>query len=83
LIVANLSGDDLILCQITSKTVGDNCAITLGENDFVSGNLSAESNIRPNKLFTADRNIILYKIGQLKPSKLKQVINKITDIFQN
>ncbi|MDJ0633262.1 MAG: hypothetical protein QNJ34_08750 [Xenococcaceae cyanobacterium MO_188.B29] len=46
------------------------------------GGLNQNSNIRPNRLFTADQGIILYKAGQLKVDKLKEVINKIIDIFQ-
>lgn len=81
LVIADLKGDDLILCQITSKNVNDNYSMILKNSDFISGSLQTESNIRPNKIFTADKSIILYKIGQLKPSKLKQVINKVAGLF--
>ena len=37
--------------------------------------------IRPNKLFTADKSIVLYKIGSLKESKIKEVENGIVDMF--
>lgn len=37
--------------------------------------------IRPNKLFTADKSIILYKIGSLKESKIKEVEKGIITIF--
>ena len=82
LIMAKLKGDDVILCQITSKNVNDNYSINLKESDFLNGSLQIESNIRPNKIFTADENIILYKIGQLKPSKLEQVTDRIIKLFQ-
>ena len=54
LIVATLTGDDVILCQITSKNVSDTYAVPLTSADFVSGTLHQDSNIRPNRLFTAD-----------------------------
>ena len=66
LVLAVLQGDDLILCQITSKSIKDNYAIPVDENDFESGSLNQESNIRPNRLFTADNHIILYRIGNIK-----------------
>jgi len=47
------------LSQITSKNIKDNYAIPVDENDFESGSLNLESNIRPNRLFTADNHIIL------------------------
>lgn len=82
LVIASLQGDDLILCQITSQTVSDRYAIPIANSDFSDGGLNQNSNIRPNRLFTADRNIILYKAGQLKPEKLSETIAKIVEIIQ-
>jgi mRNA interferase MazF len=82
LVVADLKGDDLILCQITSQAVSDSYAIAVTNLDFASGGLNKNSNIRPNRLFTADQRIILYKAGQLKAEKLKEVTNKIIEILQ-
>ncbi|MCM0594242.1 MAG: type II toxin-antitoxin system PemK/MazF family toxin [Gloeotrichia echinulata IR180] len=81
-VVANLRGNDLILCQITSQTVSDEYAINIDNSDFSTGGLNQISNIRPNRLFTADESIILYKAGQLMPEKLEEVIVKIIEILQ-
>jgi len=81
LVIAALEGDDVILCQITSKSVSDNYSIPLSLSDFKSGTITQDSNIRPNRLFTADSNIILYQAGELKPSKLQEVVNKIIEII--
>lgn len=61
LVVAVLTGDDVILCQITSQAAADRYAIPLLDNHFLQGGLRQPSNIRPNRLFTADSNIILYR----------------------
>ena len=82
LVLAVLQGDDLILSQITSKSIKDNYAIPVDENDFESGSLNQESNIRPNRLFTADNHIILYRIGNIKIIKLNQVIDKVVEIIK-
>ena len=82
LVVANLSGDDLILCQITSQNIKDSYAIAITNADFSNGGLNKNSNIRPNRIFTADRKIIIYKIGQLKFEKLAEVTRKIISILQ-
>ena len=82
LILADLDGDDLILCQITSKNVRDRYAISLEDRDFMEGGLRRKSNIRPNRIFTADRHIILYKVGHLKEKKVKEVIDKVTAILE-
>ncbi|EOD01717.1 type II toxin-antitoxin system PemK/MazF family toxin [Caldisalinibacter kiritimatiensis] len=81
LVLANVTGDDLILSQITSRNVYDKYSIKLLDSDFTQGELKKESNIRPNKIFTADENIILYKIAHLKEEKINEVINKIISIF--
>ncbi|MBX9259238.1 type II toxin-antitoxin system PemK/MazF family toxin [Desmonostoc muscorum CCALA 125] len=82
LVIATLQEDDLILCQITSRTIGDVYAIQLENSDFSSGGLNQPSNIRPNRIFTADKQIILYQAGQIKTEKLREVINKIIEIIQ-
>ncbi|NDJ22994.1 type II toxin-antitoxin system PemK/MazF family toxin [Nostoc sp. B(2019)] len=82
LVIAALQGNDLILCQITSRLVRDEYAIYLEAEDFNTGHLKQSSNIRPNRLFTADRQIILSKVGEIKPEKLDEVIIKIIEILQ-
>jgi mRNA interferase MazF len=81
LVVANLQGDDLILCMITSQNARDEYAISLLNEDFATGSLKRESNVRPNRIFTADSGIVLYRIGTLESEKLHKVTNKIIDIF--
>ena len=83
LVIKKLNGDDLILCQITSKNVYDSYSILIIENDFISGSLNQVSNVRPNKLFTADSQIIMYKIGHLKSEKINEIINKIITIIES
>lgn len=82
LVLRPLDGDDLILCQITSRQIYDRYAIPLGDEDFVSGGLRQPSNLRPNRLFTADRALILYRAGTLKPEKLAEAIDKLVEILR-
>ena len=81
LVLAELEGDDLILCQITSQKRVDRYAVQLNHRDFVEGSLKQESNIRPNRIFTADTSITSYSIGN-KPYKLKEVIDKVIEILK-
>lgn len=83
LIVATLRGNDVILCQITGRQLCDEYSIPLIDNDFEDGNLNKDSNIRPNRLFTADENIIAYKAGKISSNKLNNVINKTIEILKN
>jgi mRNA interferase MazF len=79
-VVAVLTGDDVLLCQITSKTIADSYAIPVVDADFTSGGLHQPSNIRPNRLFTAEGKIILYRAGVLTPDKIQEVVAKIIEI---
>ena len=80
LVVAIASADDIILAQITSRSFGDRYAVELSDSDFSDGGLSIVSNIRPNRLFTADVNIIAYKAGNVKLQKMKDVATTITNL---
>jgi mRNA interferase MazF len=81
LVIATLTGDDIVLCQITSQAVTDRYAIVLGDSDFVSGSLRQVSSIRPNRLFTADSTIILYRAGSISTTKMQEVTNKIIQLL--
>ncbi|NOX84406.1 MAG: type II toxin-antitoxin system PemK/MazF family toxin [Chlorobi bacterium] len=82
LVLADLKGDDIILCQITSRFVKDNYSIALENSDFVKGSLNKPSNIRPNRLFTADKNIIIRKTGTVKAEKIDTITDKICEIMK-
>jgi mRNA interferase MazF len=82
MVVSPLEGDDLILCQITSRATGDRYSISLEERDFESGSLKQSSNIRPNRLFTADRAIVLYRVGSLGKGKIAEVVERLVDIVR-
>jgi mRNA interferase MazF len=73
--------NDVILCMITSKATKDSSAIVVSEDDFEVGRLPQESNVRPNRLFTADATLILRTAGKLKATKVEEVITKIIQII--
>ena len=83
LVLVDLKGNDLILCQITSKMILDDMSVRIEVSDTENGSLNDVSNIRPNKLFTADENILLYKLGNLRPPKFNEVIDVIVDMFKD
>jgi len=82
LVITSLKGEDIILAQITSKNIYDEYAVELREKDFIEGGLKVNSNIRVNKLFTASRDLILYKVGRINQEKIDEVINKIIEIIK-
>lgn len=82
LVLANLDGDDVILCQITSQSIRDRYAVAIDNSDFESGSLKQRSNIRPNRLFTADSGIILYRAGRLSTDQFDIAIDAIVAILK-
>jgi len=75
-VLASSGYDDIILCQITSKPAKNEFFIKIEQNDFEAGSLPVVSFIRADKLFTADKELILYKAGHIKQEK----IDKVTQI---
>ena len=81
LVVVDLPGDDLILCQITSRAHRDNFSISLEQNDCESGQLHVRSYIRPNRLFTIEQSVILYTAARLNQAKLDEALAKLRQLF--
>lgn len=82
-VLADLSGSDIILCQITSRFKKDKFSIELSQTDFTNGGLPVLSYIRPNRIFTADKNIIIRNAGTLKPALTKKIIEQLISILEN
>ena len=83
-VITSLEGDDVIICQITSKAHRDGYACSLRIEDMQRGALRQESAIRPNRLFTMYEGAILYKIGKVKDHKIDEVECRLKRIlFKN
>ncbi|GAA5263434.1 type II toxin-antitoxin system PemK/MazF family toxin [Methanocalculus sp. MC3] len=82
LVVAVPGGEDIILCQITSQQIRDSHTIRINDSDFAEGSLDRISNIRPNRLFSASSDLILYRAGHLNDQAVISVINRIIEILK-
>ena len=82
LVLADIEGNDVILCQITSVARDDGYAVPIDTADFESGTLPVKSLVRSNKIFTADRNLILYSACRLKPEKMKEITATVVAILE-
>ncbi len=80
-VVANLKGQNVILAQITTNQRNDEDLISLSKKDFYSGSLNVDSFIMASLLFTADVSRISYKAGEIKQEKIKEVENKLIEVF--
>ncbi|MBM3840528.1 MAG: type II toxin-antitoxin system PemK/MazF family toxin [Verrucomicrobia bacterium] len=81
LVVADVIGDDLILCQITSQARSDSYSVSLTASDFERGRLAVASFIRPNRLFTVEQSVILYSAAKIKETKLQEVKSRLRQPF--
>ena len=80
--LAEVKGDDVILCQITSQSKSDPYSVPLEGADFTSRGLNQSSRIRPNRLFTADEGIVRYRAGHVSDAKLNEVVDRLIAILK-
>ena len=83
LVLCELEGSDVILCQITGQSKMDKYSVKLSCDDYIGGNLKTESIVRPNKIFTADKSTILYLACKIGPEKMDEVTAGIINIIVN
>ena len=83
LVLADIKGDDIILCQITSQPSSDPNSILLSDTDFTNnGKFLTKSYIRIARIFTADKNIIVRKVGSLKQGYFDSVIYRLIEVLK-
>jgi len=81
LVIADLPGADLILCQITSRAHSDSFAVPLTSSDFERGQLSQPGFIRSQRLFTVEQHVILHAVGKVTAAKFDEVFKKTRALF--
>jgi mRNA interferase MazF len=79
--LADLPGEDLILCQITTVKRPDAYSVYLGKSDFKEGALPQDSFIRVNKIFTASEKLILKSLAVVSSQKAKEVKQTLLRVF--
>jgi mRNA interferase MazF len=82
LVVGELDGDDLVVCQITSKRrPADKYSIELTNRTMKTGHIDVDSWIKAGRIFTADSHLIVRKIGTVDDKTLAVVLSTIISIF--
>ena len=81
LVLAKVEFANLILCQITSKSYSSKTAIQIDSKDFSEGKLPVTSFVRPDKLFTADKDIIKGVAGLLTLKTRNLILQKVRGLF--
>src|SRR5262244_1376829 len=81
LVIADLPGADLILCQITSRAHWDAFAVPLDTSDCERGGVGQPCFIRPQRLFTIEQRICLRSVGKVTAEKFDEVFKKARALF--
>ncbi len=81
LVIAELPGADLILCQITGRAHWDSFAVPLDSSDCERGQIEQPCFIRPQRLFTVEQHVILRSVGKVTAAKYDEVFKKVRSLF--
>jgi mRNA interferase MazF len=81
LVIADLPGADLILCQITRRGHWDSFAVPLDKSDCERGQIDQPCFIRPQRLFSVEHHIILSSVAKVTAAKFDEVFKKTRALF--
>lgn len=81
LIIGVAEFDDIIVCQITSRSYSSKIAIPLKTSDFTKGEIALDSFIRPDKIATLDKKLVLRILGTLRTKKRQEIKKELTKIL--
>jgi mRNA interferase MazF len=73
----NTNNDDVIFCAITSNPINCPGCVPINNSDLEKGYLKYESQIKPTKVFTLNKSLILKFLAQLNMEKSKEVIRSL------
>lgn len=80
-VAAEAERGDLILCQITSRSWGYGGAIAINGDAALGSGLDRNSYLRPDKLFTADPQLIVRRLGALTPALARRARTATASLF--
>lgn len=80
LVISDPEGDDILLMQITRKP--GKYSHYIDKNCFEKGHLPVQSYVKINKLFSADKSIVLCRRGTLKKVTYISIIKKLIEIIK-
>ncbi len=73
----NTHNDDVICCAITSNPKNYAGCVVINNSDLDEGYLNYESRIKPTKIFTLNRKLIIKYLAKLNIEKSKEVLRNL------
>jgi mRNA interferase MazF len=78
----NIHNDDVICCAITSIPRNYAGCVPINNSDLESGYLKYESQIKPTKVFTLNKNLIIKSLAILNIEKSKEIILNLNSFIK-
>ena len=82
-VLAEISREDFVCCQVTSNPYADPNAVELTEEDFAEGTLKRVSYAQPGKLFTANLQLFEGVVGVLEDDLRAEIVNRIVRLLRS
>ena len=80
-VLAEISRNDFVLCQVTSNPYADPNAVELTDEKFAEGSLERVSYARPGKLFTANLQLFEGEVGALKEEPRTEIVERVVRLL--
>ena len=81
-VLAEISRNDFVLCQVTSNPYADPNAVELTDEAFAEGSLERVSYARPGKLFTANLQLFEGEAGALKEEPRTEIVERVVRLLR-
>jgi len=79
----NNKTEDVIVPAITSNIRGNDFEVVFDDENMIEGHLPKILCVRPDKVYTISKNIVVKKYGILSESKVSEVRIKLEEIISN
>ena len=78
----NRSGEDVIVCAITSNLKQNRYSVIIDEKNLETGRLYEKSSVKIDGLLKINKNLIIKNIGTLNKNTFQKVISILENIFE-
>jgi mRNA interferase MazF len=82
-VLAEISREDFVLCQVTSNPYADPNAFEITDESFSEGSLKRISYARPGKLFTANLQLFEGKAGVLNEESRQEIVERVVRLLRS
>ena len=77
----NESSQDIVCCMITTNPKTDDYTVSIKGTDAEDGELHFNSTVKPHRLFTIDKKIVVKRLCSIRAEKFNEVIYKLQTLM--